>query len=103
MKTIGSHARGPLELIVVETDRGNQMSAPRSGRRSAPTGSPLVEEPTPGLSRARNAGLAEATGSIVAFVDDDVVVDDHWLDALRQTFAAYPEAICVTGQIEPLE
>jgi GT2 family glycosyltransferase len=39
-----------------------------------------------GLSRARNAGLAVATGDIVAYTDADVRVDPHWLTYLVQPF-----------------
>ena len=104
VNTIRDHAHDPLEVIVVENRPAN--SAVLAALREAFGQDPAiryVEEPTPGLSRARNAGLAAAGGSIVAFVDDDVIVDDRWLDALRDAFAAYPDATCVTGLIEPLE
>jgi GT2 family glycosyltransferase len=39
-----------------------------------------------GLSRARNAGLAAATGDIVAYTDADVRVDPHWLTYLVTPF-----------------
>ena len=32
----------------------------------------LVHEPTPGLSNARNRGIAEARGDLVLWTDDDV-------------------------------
>jgi glucosyl-dolichyl phosphate glucuronosyltransferase len=35
-----------------------------------------------GLSHARNAGICEARGNIVAFTDDDVVVEPNWLENL---------------------
>jgi GT2 family glycosyltransferase len=40
-----------------------------------------------GLSAARNAGLAAATGDIVAYTDADVRVDPDWLTYLVQPFA----------------
>ncbi len=103
-KTVRAHARGPLEVIVVEnrpaeSDVREALDAAFDGDAAVR----YVEERTPGLSRARNAGLAAATGSIVAFLDDDVIVDDGWLEALQDAFATYPEATCVTGQIEPVE
>ena len=39
-----------------------------------------------GLSAARNVGLAEATGEIVAYTDADTRVDEDWLTFLVQPF-----------------
>ena len=63
----------------------------------------VVREPRPGISAARNRGLAEATGEIVAFTDDDVEVDRRWLRALGERFARAPEVAAVTGLVVPAE
>jgi GT2 family glycosyltransferase len=63
----------------------------------------LVREPRPGISAARNRGLAEATGEIVAFTDDDVEVDRRWLRALGERFARAPEVAAVSGLVVPAE
>jgi len=39
-----------------------------------------------GLSAARNLGLCEATGEIVAYIDDDAYPDPDWLSYLADTF-----------------
>ncbi len=46
----------------------------------------LIEVPNAGLSAARNVGLAEATGEIVAYTDADTRVDRDWLTFLIQPF-----------------
>lgn len=56
----------------------------------------------PGLAVAHNAALDQATGEIVAFIDDDVEVDRHWLAALVRAFTDFG-ATCVTGLILPAE
>ncbi len=38
-----------------------------------------VLETSQGLSNARNRGIKEAKGSIIAFTDDDVIIDKNWL------------------------
>ncbi|MET9483231.1 glycosyltransferase [Streptomyces sp. NPDC006638] len=60
-----------------------------------------VLEPVPGLATAHNRGVAAARGEVLAFTDDDVVADPHWLTALAEPFAADPRLGCVTGLILP--
>jgi GT2 family glycosyltransferase len=62
-----------------------------------------VREPRPGLSCARNRGVAEASGEIIAFTDDDVIIDPRWLDGILRGFRAVPGAGCVTGLIATAE
>lgn len=45
-----------------------------------------VREPRPGLDIARNTGITNTTFPIVAFVDDDVLVQSWWLYHVWQTF-----------------
>lgn len=59
----------------------------------------LVREDQPGLSRARNRGLAEAAHRLVAFTDDDVTVDADWLTRLDAGFARRCDVGCVTGLV----
>lgn len=59
----------------------------------------VVSEPAPGLSRARNAAVHAARHDIIAFTDDDVLVDDEWLTALGRAFAADADLACVAGLV----
>jgi GT2 family glycosyltransferase len=63
----------------------------------------VIAEPRPGISAARNRGVAAATGEIIAFTDDDVEVDRQWLRALGRRFVQEPEADVVTGLLVPKE
>lgn len=58
-----------------------------------------VVEPRPGLSCARNRGLAEARGSVVAYTDDDVAVDPRWVQGLLRGFRRQADVGCVTGLV----
>jgi GT2 family glycosyltransferase len=62
-----------------------------------------VREDQPGLAAAHNCGLRAATGSIIAFTDDDVRVDRQWLTQTVRAFQAGPDVACVTGLILPAE
>jgi GT2 family glycosyltransferase/sugar lactone lactonase YvrE len=46
----------------------------------------VIDTPNAGLSVARNVGLAEANGEIVAYTDADTRVDPSWLTFLVQPF-----------------
>lgn len=61
-----------------------------------------IAESRPGSSVARNRGIAETNAEFVAFTDDDVVIDLHWLDWLLSPFVE-PDVTVVTGMVLPLE
>jgi glycosyltransferase involved in cell wall biosynthesis len=61
----------------------------------------LVHETTPGLSNARNRGLAEARGELVLWTDDDVRVDPGWLAAAAEGMVRHPDAAGFGGPIAP--
>ena len=59
-------------------------------------------EPEQGLSAARNKGIKEAKGDIIVYVDDDALVDPHYLRTYMEWFEAHPETMACGGPIEPL-
>jgi GT2 family glycosyltransferase len=63
-----------FEVIVV-----NDGSSDASAEIAKAHGARLVQTAHRGLSRARNVGIANATGEIVAFLDDDAYPDHDWL------------------------
>ena len=55
-----------------------------------------------GPAGARNAGAMRATGSILVFVDSDVIVHEDVFTRIRAAFAAEPELAAVFGSYDDL-
>ncbi len=52
-----------------------------------PTELKMLRVTTPGKSVVLNESIRRATGDILAFLDDDVVVDEYWLEELETFFS----------------
>ena len=92
------------ELIVV--DNAPRTSATEELASRLRADQPRIRyvcEPQPGVAAARNRGLLEARANIIAFADDDVLVDSYWLIGIAKAFAAADKVGCVTGPILPAE
>ncbi len=70
------------EVILVND--GSRDATGDIGRRHARVR--VIDVPNAGLSAARNVGLAEARGEIIAYTDADTRVDPDWLTFLIQPF-----------------
>ena len=87
----------PDEVIVVD-------NSPNASARAmvAAVGVCFVHEPIPGLSAARNTGIRAASGTIIAFTDDDARPEANWIRELGAAFAR-SGADAVTGLVLPIE
>lgn len=66
---------------------------------------PLVKyiiQDRPGLAAARNIGAEMASGTIVAYTDDDCTVDSKWLESIVEAFSFSNNIMCVCGPVFPL-
>jgi GT2 family glycosyltransferase len=88
----------PAREVIVVVDHNEPLYADLV--RELPGVSVVQNSNERGLGGARNSGWQHATGAIVAFIDDDVVVTEGWLDGLLD---AYDDNVAgVGGRIEPL-
>ncbi len=89
-------------IVVVDNDPQSPATAKLIAEHFSPAVR-YVREDRRGLAAAHNRGLQEVHTEIVAFVDDDVVVDHHWLTGIAEGFAAATDVGCVSGLILPAE
>ena len=87
-----------FEVLVVDNAPPDDRTR---GAVEAVPGIRYVMEPRPGLNFGRNRALREARGAILAFVDDDVVVDRGWLAGLHEAWSENPDARGFTGLVLP--
>lgn len=69
-------------LVVDNNSRDRTREVIENFCRQHPGRFRYVFESRQGLANARNAGIREAQGEIIAFMDDDVSVDSAWLENL---------------------
>ncbi|MGW5154536.1 glycosyltransferase [Nonomuraea wenchangensis] len=87
----------PAELTeVIVVDNGSEP--PLRLPEAAPKNARLIRCPEPGRAAARNAGLAEATGEVVHWLDSDVVLTPGAIEAHMRWHHTAPYLV-VTGYI----
>jgi GT2 family glycosyltransferase len=91
----------PHEVLVVDSASTNNATE-RVVKDYFPSFRYIREERA-GLDFARNRGIRESSSDIVAFTDDDVVVDSLWTTALVHEFSSDDSLGLVTGLIIPDE
>lgn len=59
----------------------------------------IVTEDGPGVSYARNRGIAETSAPLLVFIDDDERINPGFLRAYADFFDAHPDAVVAGGRI----
>ena len=100
VRSVLSMDRLPRELIVVDQSDEPQPQL-AAGVSDTPVEVRYLWAPDRGLSRARNVGVDAARGDVIAFLDDDMLVDPHWLERLVDRLAAQGERCVLSGKVTP--
>jgi len=93
------------EILVVDNGCSNDTKdlVASLSRDRAPIQFRYLCELRRGKSFAVNHGVAAAKGKILAFTDDDVIVDKGWLIEILDKFDDDPSLGLVAGRVEPAE
>src|ERR1700728_1086919 len=75
----------PAEVILV-IDHNEELSRLASAQLHGVT--VVSNERHPGIAGARNAGCEVASGSVLAFLDDDAIAEPEWLERLIGHYAS---------------
>jgi cellulose synthase/poly-beta-1,6-N-acetylglucosamine synthase-like glycosyltransferase len=94
---------GEYQVIVIDNgswDHTQQVVEELS--RTAPSNvlfEHVRHEQNRGLGAARNTALERAVGGIIAYTDDDTVVDTDWVRNIAKCFREHPEIVAAGGPV----
>jgi glycosyltransferase involved in cell wall biosynthesis/GT2 family glycosyltransferase len=97
IESLLAQSRAPLEVILV-ADHAPELQA--EAERRWPQLKVVASRERQGLSGARNTGVAEAGGDVVAFLDDDAIADRDWLRRIAGAYAD-PLVLGAGGTVRP--
>jgi len=102
LDSLTRQSRQPDEVIVVDngsTDKTREVVSSFNNRLKIK----YVFEEVRGIPYARNTGVRNATGDIIASIDDDCVADEDWLKYIEIPFIRDPNIGIVGGELYNLE
>ena len=97
LASIGAQTAPPIETILVIDNNPGLLA---ESERRWPEVRVFANREKQGLSGARNTGVAEASGEVVAFLDDDAVAAPDWLQRLAAAYAD-PDVVGTGGTVRP--
>ena len=84
------------EVLVIDNG-STEVNKEAIKRLQSEMGFKYIYEPRTGLSHARNRGVQEAGGDVVAFIDDDAEAEPGWLEGLLSSYRD-DHIACVGGK-----
>lgn len=98
LASLAIQSLAPDEVVVVDNNSTLSYDAVFDEYRGRLPLHTVVER-VPGIPAARNRGIAEATGDIILFTDDDCRVEPDWVERMMRPFYLNPHIGVVGGEI----
>lgn len=97
IESLGEQTVAPHEIVLV-IDHSPELEA--IARERWPQALAVANREQQGLSGARNTGVAECSGEVVAFLDDDAAAAPNWIERLGAAYAD-PNVLGAGGAVRP--
>jgi glycosyltransferase involved in cell wall biosynthesis/GT2 family glycosyltransferase len=97
IESLGAQTVAPHEIVLV-IDHAPELEA--IARERWPQALVVANREQQGLSGARNTGVSECGGEIVAFLDDDAAAAPSWIERLGAAYAN-PNVLGAGGSVRP--
>jgi glycosyltransferase involved in cell wall biosynthesis len=92
-----------FEIVVIDNNSADETpQVVESLKAGSPVTLRYFRESRQGNAYARNAGVDQSAGRVVAYMDDDVIADENWVAVMKAAFAHEPELSFVGGKVLPL-
>jgi GT2 family glycosyltransferase len=91
----------PHRDIIIVVDGNKSLASLLENEWKRDEVSILLNTENLGAAESRNRAVEQATGEIVAFMDDDAVADNQWLAEIVRCYEEYP-VVSVGGKMTPI-
>ena len=104
LKSVEQQTRIPDEILIIDASEGGETKTAIEKVKSSTLGNRIiyhrVSDDERGLTRQRNIGISKASCDLVAFLDDDVILEANYFTEVIKCFESHGEAIGVGGYIK---
>jgi GT2 family glycosyltransferase len=101
LQTVDTQTKYPDTILIIDGSLDDQTEVMLQANSFANLVYFRVTPEQRGLTKQRNFGIhqVQPQTDVVCFLDDDVLLEPNYFEALLQTYAVYPEALGVGGYI----
>ena len=98
VESLAKQAQAPHELVVVDQNLDDRVLPYVQQARRAGLAVKHLRLTKPNLSAARNRGIAEASGDVIGFPDDDCWYAPDLIEQVQQAFLQHPDWDALVAQ-----
>lgn len=104
LRSIAAQTRLPDEVVIVDSGQDEELGSRLAGEVPSQVRFCYVRS-IPGLTVQRNTGIRNSTGDVLMFIDDDVVLEPGYVEAVLTAFSQDKDGVigAVQGRITNAE